>query len=135
MKNKRDNDLKAIINFMRWIVRIAGSLLVLLVLIILVDSFASKGVPVPLNGTPNSLTPPDIIMFFAMFVMVAGLVVGWFKELIASILVISGYLLFSITNLIRTGNFLTGEVTFTFMIVGILYFVIWVLGKKYKKEA
>jgi hypothetical protein len=133
--NKNGVDYNLIIQAIKWITRIAGSLLVLLVLIIAIGSFASEGVPSSLDGTPYTLTIADIIMFVAMFLMTSGLVIGWFKELIASILVVSGYLLFSITNLISTGNFLTGEVTFTFLIVGILYFVIWMLEKKYKKEA
>jgi len=133
--NKNGVDYNLIIRTIKWITRIAGSLLVLLVLIIAVGSFASEGVPSTLEGTPVSLTPADIVMFVAMFIMTAGLIVGWFKELIASILIVSGYLLFSITNLISTGNFLTGEVTFTFLIVGILYMIVWILEKKYKKEA
>ena len=133
--NKNGVDYNLIIQTIKWITRIAGSLLVLLVLIIAVGSFASEGVPSTLDGTPVSLTSADIVMFVAMFIMTVGLIVGWFKELIASILVVSGYLLFSITNLIRTGNFLTREVTFTFLIVGILYMTVWILERKYKKEA
>ncbi len=133
--NENNVDYNLIIQTIKWITRIAGSLLVLLVLIIAIGSFASEGLPSTLDGTPVSLTSADIVMFVAMFIMTVGLVVGWFKELIAGILVVSGYLLFSITNLIRTGNFLTGEVTFTFLIVGILYMTVWILERKYKKEA
>lgn len=132
MSQSQNVDYRRVIRLIRWITRIAGSLLFLLVTMIFIGSIFSESIYSV--SPPVCLTTSDIIMFVGMFAMTAGVVVGWFREFIASILIIGGYLLFMLTHLIRSGDFLRGWVFITFAIVGIAYLLVWCLDRKYKKE-
>jgi len=80
------------------------------------------------------LTIYDMVMFIGMFSMNAGFVIGWFRELIASILIIGGYLVFTLTHLIESGRYVSGWVFTTFVIVGLAYMLVWYLDGKNVKE-
>ncbi len=116
-----------VIETARWFTRIAGSLLFILIIVFFIGN-------IQMDGFPTGLSATEIVMFIAFFIILFGLVIGWFKELIASILIIGGFLVFSITNLVSSGRFYSGLTMLLFLIVGLLYLLVWYLTRKYKKE-
>jgi len=82
-----------IAKILRWTARILGTLFVLLVLVFAVG----EGLP-----RPSMLTPRDKMMFLALGLMLAGLVLAWKWAGRGGLLALAGYLLFTAIGGART---------------------------------
>jgi hypothetical protein len=74
-----------IAKILRWAARILGTLFVLLILVFLVGEGPPK---------PSMLGARDRLMFLALGIMMAGLVLAWRWAGIGGLLALTGYLLF-----------------------------------------
>lgn len=80
---------RGVINCLRWISRIAGALLVVLIAAIAIG----EGVPNPYRQ------PPEVnACLVAMLVMALGQLVAWKREAAGAALILSGVTLFAIIN-------------------------------------
>ena len=115
---------KSHINIIRWIARILGALLVLFVLL-----SAVGGIIDPPPQATGNLTKQDIPLMIGMISMVVGIIVAWFREPIGGLLIIGGFILFMVVELITSQNF---EAWFLviFPIVGLLHLFSWWLSRK-----
>lgn len=81
--------LQGVIFTLRWISRIAGGLLVALILAIAIG----EGVPDP-RGQPLDVNT----CLFAMLVMALGQLVAWKREAVGAAMILSGFALFAMVN-------------------------------------
>lgn len=105
------------INTLRWITRIAGGLLLLLMLAFVIG----EGFP-----HPTTLTVDEQKLFTALFAMAAGIFVAFKWELQGSILTIVGYLFFAFFE----RKLIIGPVFPFFFIVGVLFLFCWWVDQK-----
>jgi hypothetical protein len=97
-----------VITVLRWIARIMGTLLLLLIATIAIG-----------EGFPNPLAQPlDVILLFAaMLTMVVGLIVAWKWEGVGGLLILGGFTFFAIVNHGIQLNLAFGPI----LVVGMLY--------------
>jgi len=114
---KRKKDARFAI---RWIARILGGVLILIVVSWLIQT----GIQNPLE-----LGRMDQILNLALLLMLAGILVAYFKEIIGGCMIIVGFLLFWIVTFIVTGQIWPGWIFPLFPITG-LFFII--SGRKQK---
>lgn len=119
-------DKKLIVDLMRWIARILGTILALIIVWFFLGNVFT-------DGWPTGLGITETVMFGGLFLMVCGMVVFWFNEFWAGIITITGFLVFSITNMVGSGNFFTGTFTLIFLIIGLLFLIVWFLDRNIKK--
>lgn len=112
------------LTFTRRFARVMGTLLLILVLFIAVGSAISEGL-----GPLGQLTSAEIWMFFALFIMLAGTVAGWWWDGMAGMLLIGGYALFVGINYSRNQTFDVGWVLAAFPLVGLVYLICWWRGR------
>jgi len=105
------------INTLRWIARITGGILLLLILTFMIG----EGFPNPIN-----LTVDEQKAMAALFMMEVGIIVAFKWELPGSILAIAGYLFFAFIE----KNIIIGPVFPFFFIVGALFLFCWWLDKR-----
>ena len=110
-----------IILWLRWLTRLTGLGLTLLVLAIISSEYLA-GEP-PLTWT--DMTPAVILTFIALFAMVVGAVMAWRWEGIGGTLVLGGALLFGLVNSIGHDAFGAVIVEPAFTVVGALFVVCW----------
>jgi hypothetical protein len=121
--NDGNTEIKKFNVIIRWSARIISVLLFGLAMLFLFG-----------EGMPNifKLKPTEMYMFFALFVLLAGLLAGWKCELTGGLLSTGGVLAFYIINFIGSGRFPSDWVFPLFFIPGILYLVSWGLRKRKK---
>ena len=105
---------KSSFNDVRWIARIAGSLLVLFVLVSFIGNVLE-----PL-GT-GKITTQDIPLMIGFISMVMGIIVAWFREGIGGLLTVGGFVFFYAAHLIIHKNLPGGLFFVFFLIVGLLF--------------
>ena len=100
-----------ILHALRWSARVAGLLLVALVVVFLVG-----------EGPPNPFRQPLPVQaeFLAMVLMLAGFLVGWRWEAAGGLTAIIGFALFAATEVIVNGKPPHGAIPL-FAIPGLLY--------------
>jgi len=118
---KNQNLRKYGVTAIRWATRILASLLAVFVLVIFVgESLAGEG-----PGNPFKHPLPVQLEFVGMLAIWVGMIVGWKWEGVASLLIISGMLIFHIT----TGKLWLNWTFGLFDLVGILFLLCWWLEK------
>ena len=106
----------------RWVARIMGTLLGLLLLVVFLDAGS--------NLFPATLR--DYLGYFGSLLIILGFVVGWFKDLVASLLVLGGVALVAVILLLSPG----GEVPWPWPILivpaipGFLFLYVYFASKK-----
>jgi hypothetical protein len=105
--------LKLAVSIIRWIARFLGIFLFLF--------FVWFAVEV---GTPdlNLMSNQEVKLFIANLIMLLGLIVVWKSELIGSVLLLGGYIFFSIANY----SFWTGPIFPIFMFIGFIHLFCWI---------
>ncbi len=117
------SDKKQLEKWCRWTARIIGTSILLIILAIAIGEGIHDG---PLNFAELPLS--DKFGFLTMFGMCLGLVVGWKWEGIGSALILSNFVLFWISQQ------MTPRINIAFgalLVSGILYFIVWLLKKRY----
>jgi len=107
----------------RWVARIYGSLLAMLILTIAIG----EGFFYPGGGLPNPLTQPlsVAIELFAMLAILLGCIVGWKWYGLAGLLVIGGMMVFHVIEGKLWLNWTFG----LFDLAGILFLLCWWSGR------
>ncbi|MBL4559765.1 MAG: hypothetical protein JKX79_02155 [Labilibaculum sp.] len=107
--------MKLTITILRWIARFLGIFLFLFFIWFAIQI-----------GSPdlNMMSEQEIKLFSANVIMLMGLIAVWKFEFIGSLLLISGYLYFAITNY----SFWNGPVFPTFLFLGLLHLLCWSLS-------
>ncbi len=102
---------------LRWVARIYGGLLAVLVLMIAIG-----------EGPPNPFTQPlpVAIELSGMLAMVIGCIVGWKQQGLGGLLVISGIMIF---HVIEKRLWLMGAFPL-FDLAGILFLLSWLLSRR-----
>jgi len=108
------------LSVMQWIARALGSAIFALVMFIFAAHLVEDGLP-----TAYTLTPAESWMFVGMFVMVFGALLGWWRELLAGLMLIGGYVLFVGVQFVRNGTINVGAVIPIFPVIGLLYLICW----------
>lgn len=118
-------------NWLRWIARITGILLVAFTLIIFIGEFieGQQRQPGPLLA---SYTPIILIIFVIWGIALAGLVLALWKEGLGGIISLIGYMLVYILNLFNKEASMKANAIVIFLIFcipSLLYLVYWKLNK------
>ena len=100
----------------RWIARVLGLLLVLLVVTIAIGEAIS-------SSTFQPLTTRETLMMRAFVVALSGLVVGWWREGIGGTLVLGGLACFFLVHYLYTGRIITAWVFIGLAVPGVLFLV------------
>jgi len=79
------------------------------------------------QGKPDfeSFPPREIALFVALVVMLVGLLIGWWRELVGAILIFAGLATFLVLERIGSGTIRAGGPFALFPIVGLLYLIYW----------
>jgi len=105
------------ISIIRWIARVTGAALLLII-----AAFAiGEGFP-----NPAALPLNEFLMFVVLTFMEIGVVIAFKWELPGGLMIITGYLVFAFIE----KKLLAGPVFPVFFIVGILFLLCWWLEKK-----
>ena len=105
----------------RWVARILGTLLGLLMLAEFIEW---------LTGTRPPATPRDYLLAVGWLLIIFGFVVGWFRELVASLLVLGGTALVSAIRLLPPGGEWPWPIFIVTGILSFLYLYVHLAGKK-----
>mgnify|MGYP001049214248 FL=1 len=98
---------------------ISVALLLFIAMVAIGEGFPN---PMELSGRESLLT----VFFVAM---VAGLIVGWWRELAGGLLVLGGFAAFMLVELIATGDAGMNWIFALFPVAGMLYILFWRLGR------
>ena len=112
---------KTLVNGVRWFARISGSLVLLFVLVMAIGEWLFMEPP---PGSSGTLRERDIPLMAGMIVMLAGIVVAWFREGIGGLLMIGGFLPFLVDEL-RSEKGFNAWFLVIFPIIGLLHLFCW----------
>ena len=72
----------------------------------------------------------EIVSSILFVVMIAGLVVGWWRELAGAVLIVGGFLAFMASEYAVSGDMGMGRIFMLFPFAGSLFFVYWLLARR-----
>ncbi len=114
----------SLLRIVRWVARIAGSLLVLMVIFFVIG----EGPPNPLK-----MSAIEAVALLALLVMVVGLVLAWWREGLGGGLTVGGFVAFWLLDLLSSHRFWPHGAFPEFLIVGLLYLFYWRLAIRARK--
>ena len=102
----------------RWLARLSSGFLFLLIIAFIFG-----------DGLPDAgkFSFTELLMYVCFLVLLTGLITGWFRELLGSIIIIFGFLGFWIVNIIFNGVFWLGWLFLIFPLSACLFFLNWKL--------
>ena len=112
---------KSYVNGVRWFARISGSLVLVFVLIIAIGEWLFMEPP---PGSSGKLRERDIPLMAGMIIMLAGIVIAWFREGIGGLLMIGGFIPFLIDELGSEKGF-NAWFLVIFPTIGLLHLFCW----------
>lgn len=130
---KRENHY----NWLRWIARIIGTLIVVFTLVIAVGEFID-GKRSPSGSPLTSFTPLMLTIFIIWGIALAGLILALWKEGLGGIISLVSFMLMYILNLFNKEAVMRGNAIIIFLVFSIpaiLYLVSWKLNKDELKKA
>jgi hypothetical protein len=124
-------------NWLRWIARIAGTLMVLFTLLMFIGGII-EGQKRHAGSALSSFTPLMLIIFALWGIALAGLVLAIWKEGLGGIISLLSFILMYILNLFNKEASMRGNAITIFLffcIPSILYLVYWKLKKDDERKA
>lgn len=124
-------------NWLRWIARITGVLMVIFTLTIFIGEFI-EGQQRNAGSALASYTPIILIIFVIWGIALAGLLLALWKEALGGIISLSGFIIVYILNFFNkeaTMNASAITIFLIFSIPAILYLVYWKLNKDELKKS
>lgn len=124
-------------NWLRWIARITGVLMVIFTLIIFIGEFI-EGQQRNAGSALASYTPIILIIFVIWGIALAGLLLALWKEALGGIISLSGFIMVYILNFFNreaTMNASAITIFLIFSIPAILYLAYWKLNKDELKKS
>ncbi len=114
MNRKKKSNIAVEIS--RWTGRVISILMILLMLAFLFD-----------EGLPKFLkfAPPEIILFLAFFIILAGYITAWKNESAGAILIVAGTVFFWAVNTVATGRIWMGPFLFVFPLTAFPFVYCW----------
>ncbi len=119
---------KPLVSAVRWVARILGTMIGLMALFGVVE-----GLQYHLERT-SEITTPRILVWVGFVVIFAGCVVGWFKELAASLLILGGIALLVVIALLVPSEFRQAYFLSIPAVPGFLFLYVHLAGKKEKRR-
>ncbi len=98
-------------NMLRWVSRVLATLLAAIILVFAVGE----------GFNPFHLSFRELLLSIAFLILWSGLIVGWFREKAGGLLIIAGWALFYVFNLMFSHRFPRGWFMLTLIVPGILY--------------
>lgn len=82
--------------------------------------------------SPNERLFPrgEIVSSVMLVAMLAGLLLGWWRELVGAILILGGFLLFMASEYVASGDAGMGLLFMLFPVAGALYLIYWWLTRQ-----
>ena len=121
---------KSYVNGVRWFARILGSIVLLLVLSMAIGEGLFMEPP---PGSSGMLKEKDIPLMAGMIIMLAGIVVAWFREGIGGLLMIAGFIPFLVDELKSTKGF-NAWFLVIFPMIGLLHLFCWWQSRSLKSK-
>ena len=124
-------------NWLRWIARITGILMVAFTLFIFIGEFI-EGQQRHAGSELASYTPLILIIFVIWGIALAGLVLALWKEGLGGMISLISYMLVYILNLFNKAASMKGDAITIFLIFSIpsiLYLIYWKLNKEELRKA
>jgi hypothetical protein len=118
-------------NWLRWIARISGTLMVVFTLIMAIGEFI-EGQKRSTGALQTSFTPLILTIFVIWGIALIGLVLSLWKEGLGGIISIISFMLMYILNLFNKEAVMRGNAIIVFLIFSIpsiLYLIYWKLNK------
>jgi len=111
----------SLLYLIRSIARTISALLIILIVMMLIG-----------EGVPNvrEFSRGEIVSSIMFLAMVAGLFLGWWRELVGAILILGGFLLFMASEYVASGEAGMGLTFVLFPLAGALYLIYWWLTQK-----
>jgi hypothetical protein len=109
----------SLIYLVRSIARMVSFALFILIVMVIVG----EGLP-----DVRAFSRGEIVSAIMFIVMIAGLIVGWFRELAGAILIIGGFLGFMASEYAGTGDMGMSGIFMLFPFAGALFFLYWLLA-------
>ena len=103
-----------------YLIRSIARVLALGTVILIVIIATGKGMP-----DFRSFPPREMILFVSLVVMLAGLLVGWWREIVGAVMIFTGLTAFLVVERIASGTIRMGGPFALFPIVGLLYLAYW----------
>lgn len=84
------------------------------------------------QGWPNvrEFSRGEVISSIMFVIMLAGLIVGWWRELAGALLILGGFLGFMASEYAASGDMGMSPIFMLFPLSGALFFVYWLLVRK-----
>jgi len=108
----------------RWVARIIGSLIGLMTLFGVIEGLDYN------LAHPEEATTSGYLVWAGFVVIFAGCVVGWFKELVGSLLILGGIVLLLAVALLTPSEFRQAYFLVIPAIPGLLYLYVSLAGRK-----
>ena len=103
-----------------YLIRSIARVLALGTVILMVIIATGQGMP-----DVRSFPPREMILFISLVVMLAGLLVGWWREIVGAVMIFAGLTTFLAVERIASGTIRMGGPFALFPIVGLLYLAYW----------
>jgi hypothetical protein len=107
-----------------YLVRSFARVISVVLLIFIAMTAIGEGFPNPLE-----LSGRESLLTVAFVAMVAGLIVGWWRELAGGLLILCGFAAFMLVEFVATRDAGMSWVFALFPVAGILYLLFWRLGR------
>jgi hypothetical protein len=111
----------SLLYLIRSIARTISAMLLILVVMMIIG-----------EGLPNFriFSRGEIVSSVMFIAMIAGLILGWWRELVGAILILGGFLSFMASEYIASGDTGMGLIFVLFPLAGALYLIYWWLTRQ-----
>jgi hypothetical protein len=84
------------------------------------------------EGLPDvrTFSRGEIVSAITFIIMIAGLIVGWWRELAGAILILGGFLAFMASEYAASGDMGMGRIFMLFPFAGALFLLYWLLARR-----
>ena len=111
----------SLLYLVRSIARMVSFALLILVVMVIVG----EGLP-----DARAFSRGEIVSAITFVVMIAGLGVGWWRELAGAILILGGFLAFMASEYAASGDMGMGRIFMLFPFAGALFLLYWLLARR-----
>lgn len=111
----------SLLYLVRSIARMVSFALLILVVMVIVG----QGLP-----DVRAFSRGEIVSAIMFVIMLAGLIVGWWRELAGAALIIGGFLAFLASEYAVSGDMGMGGIFMLFPFAGALFFLYWLLARR-----
>jgi hypothetical protein len=84
------------------------------------------------EGLPDvrTFSRGEIVSAITFIIMIAGLIVGWWRELAGAMLILGGFLAFMASEYAASGDMGMGRIFMLFPFAGALFLLYWLLARR-----